>query len=949
MTWAVLNFNRGRTVRGKIYRMLGVLFALIVVGTALYTTFSQRALVEDLVQRQTTDLAQSYFDNINTLMLTGGMANREIPRNKLLSREEVLDARILRGKSVTKLYGQGSDYAAPVDELDRRGLAGETLRILRDTEQGRVLTVVEPLPASNDFRGTDCISCHVSAQGEILGAVRVDYSLEALDAKVNMDLLANVGINSTLMIIGLLVIGALFNRIVSKPLDELAQGMRSMAEGNADYSQRLAVETEDEIGRLAGHFNEAVGKFGQLIRDTQQQNEEATRIKVALDCVTTNVMVADRDNNIIYTNPAVQEMFSEAADDLRDSLPKFDPNQLLGQNIDAFHANPKHQHRLLEKLTSTYESQVEVGERTFRIIANPVVDEQGERLGTAVEWADLTAELKAAKEEELRLTEERRQAQENLRIRTALDNVTSPVMVADENYNVIYLNKQLQDMFSDAEEELRKVLPRFDASKLEGANMDIFHKDPSHQRRLLDRMSSTVSSQIEVSGLTLQVIANPVLDASGERLGTVVEWANLTEEVAVEKEIANIVNAAREGQLGERIPLHGKEGFFRQLGTGINDLVDVVENVFKDIAAAMEHMANGDLTQPIENEYLGTFGKVKTDVNTTIDNIEQVVAKLRESVDSIDTGTREISSGNTNLSSRTEQQASALQQTAASMEELTATVRNNAANSQQADQLANNASKLAEQGGAVVGKAVRAMSEINASSNQIADIIGVIDEIAFQTNLLALNASVEAARAGEQGRGFAVVATEVRNLASRAATSAKEIKELIQTSVSQVQIGTKLVDDSGETLQEIVTGVKKVNDVIAEISAASAEQSAGIDQINQAVTSMDESTQQNAALAEQTAAASASVTSKARELSQLVDFFKIKGSSAANAVAPASKGTPLGTRPSAAAAAPAMFADKAPATPKTSKTEATPPPTTSAPKAAPVVEPVFDDDEWEEF
>ncbi len=208
------------------------------------------------------------------------------------------------------------------------------------------------------------------------------------------------------------------------------------------------------------------------------------------------------------------------------------------------------------------------------------------------------------------------------------------------------------------------------------------------------------------------------------------------------------------------------------------------------------------------------------------------------------------------------------------MEELTSTVRNNADNAQQANQVATSARGMAEKGGEVVGRAVSAMQQINASSTKIAEIIGVIDEIAFQTNLLALNASVEAARAGEQGRGFAVVATEVRNLASRSADAAKEIKDLINDSVSKVHAGAELVNESGETLQEIVTGVKKVGDIVAEIAAASAEQASGIDQVNQAITTMDEMTQQNAALAEQTSAASVSLNDKAKQIEGTMSFFK---------------------------------------------------------------------------
>ena len=940
------------TVRGKIYRMLGVLFAVMLVCTAGYLAYSQRTLVNQLVEHQTTDLAESYFDNINTLMLTGGMANRDIPRKKVLAREAVLDARIIRGPAVTKLYGPGDENAQVRDDLDRRALAGERIELIEAGENGRVLKVLLPLPASKDFRGTDCIGCHVAPEGEVLGVVRVDYSLEAFDAAVNRDLLMNIGINSALMVLGLLIIGALFSRIVSQPLNQLVNTMRAVAEGRADWSQRLSLESNDEIGALANHFNTAIEKFGNLIDDTSRQKEEATRLKTALDCVSTNVMVADGDYNIIYANDAVQAMFRDAEADLHEMLPGFDANNLIGRNIDVFHVKPQHQRRLLDKLTDTYESQVTVGPRTFRIIANPVVDAKGQRLGIAVEWADLTAEMRAADEEAKRLEVERRHASENLRIRTALDNVTSSVMVADADYNIIYLNKALQKMFGDAQTELREVLPGFDSTRLLGSNMDQFHKDPSHQRRLLDGMTSTVSSEMEVAGLTLRVVANPVLDEQGDRLGTVVEWANRTAEVAVEREIDGIVAAARDGDLATRVSLEDKQGFFLKLASGINELVEVIENVFGDIADTMGAMADGDLTRPIERDYSGAFGKVKEDVNTTVRNIEKIVHELREATDAINTGAGEISSGNNNLSSRTEQQAAALEETAASMEQLTSTVRNNADNAQQANQLAGSASQLATRGGEVVSHAVSAMGEIDTASGKIAEIIGVIDEIAFQTNLLALNASVEAARAGEQGRGFAVVATEVRNLAGRSATAAKQIKELIQDSVGKVKAGSELVNQSGAMLGEIVTGVKKVGDIIAEIAAASAEQSSGIDQVNQAVTAMDEVTQQNAALAEETSAASASMSDKAREMEQLVGFFKISGT-------PPMSRAPLAPAKTVVASS-RSAADKssAPASRQTAKVAAARPPAPAKAKGKPApspkpqrakAPPVDDEEEWEEF
>ena len=265
----------------------------------------------------------------------------------------------------------------------------------------------------------------------------------------------------------------------------------------------------------------------------------------------------------------------------------------------------------------------------------------------------------------------------------------------------------------------------------------------------------------------------------------------------------------------------------------------------------------------------------------------------------VQTGAEEISKGNTNLSQRTEEQASSLEETASSMEEMTSTVKQTADNAGQANQLAMAARQQAEKGGAVVSAAVTAMGGINVASKKIADIIGVIDEIAFQTNLLALNAAVEAARAGEQGRGFAVVATEVRNLAGRSATAAKEIKALIQDSVARVDEGSKLVDESGRTLEEIVSAVKKVTDIVAEIAAASREQSSGIEQVNKAVMQMDESTQQNAALVEQATAASQAIVEQAQSLNGMIARYQVGEGSAQVPTRPAAEAAPPVERRSA--------------------------------------------------
>ena len=342
-------------------------------------------------------------------------------------------------------------------------------------------------------------------------------------------------------------------------------------------------------------------------------------------------------------------------------------------------------------------------------------------------------------------------------------------------------------------------------------------------------------------------------------------------------EIQQIVeNAAARGDFSVKMDMNGKRGYTKTLSELLNQLSDVTDTGLRDIMRVANALAQGDLTQNIDKNYPGLFGQTRDGVNATVENLKKLVGEIKIAVESINTGAQEIAMGNTDLSQRTEEQAASLEETASSMEELTSTVKANADNARQANQLSINASDIASQGGAVVSQVVGTMTSINDSSRKIVDIISVIDGIAFQTNILALNAAVEAARAGEQGRGFAVVAAEVRNLAQRSAAAAKEIKTLIGDSVDKVENGSRLVKQAGETMEDIVTSIHLVTNIMAEISSASDEQSAGIDQVNQAITQMDEVTQHNAALVEQAAAAAESLEEQAQNLSQSVSIFKLE-------------------------------------------------------------------------
>ncbi len=604
-----------------------------------------------------------------------------------------------------------------------------------------------------------------------------------------------------------LILGSAIVRSVTQPLQRAVDAARAVAAGD------LAFNTEDgsrdEAGRLLSSLSTMQSNLRERIEREALISAETGRIKQALDVCSTNVMIADVDLNIIYMNRSVTQMMQGNEAELKKALPSFNARQLIGANIDGFHKNPGHQRSMLAKLQSEYKTQIKVSSLDFGLIANPIIDSAGKRLGTVVEWRDVTQEL-AARERELALSAE------TARVKQALDICSTNVMIADPDGTVIYNNVSAAQMMQRNETELRKALPAFDARRIVGSNFDQFHRNPSHQRNLLGGLKGEYKTEIKVSNLTFSLIANPINDANGVRLGTVVEWRDRTGEVAAEIEVGAMVDAANGGDFVNRIDLEGKDPFFRMLGEKFNSLVETVSNTIREV---------------------------------------------RVSADQLGGASDQVSQTSQSLSHSASQQAASVEETTAQLQEMAASVKQNSDSANITDGMATKAAREAMEGGQAVGQTVDAMK-------QIATKISIIDDIAYQTNLLALNAAIEAARAGEHGKGFAVVAAEVRKLAERSQVAAQEIGTLASNSV-------KLAEKAGTLLTNMVPSIQKTSELVQEISAASSEQSQGVSQINSAMNHLSTATQQTASASEQLSATAEELSAQAAQLQEQMAFFRL--------------------------------------------------------------------------
>ena len=566
-----------------------------------------------------------------------------------------------------------------------------------------------------------------------------------------------------------------------------------------------------------------------------RQMEQFQRLSLSIDGLDGIVLVADANDRIVHVNGKGQRFLVTNAEAILREMPGFNPHELTGTDVNALHVKAGAEFGRVGAADSPRQTRFDLGGRTYAVATHPLVGAGNERLGTVVQWTDQSQDtMLGVQVAQMAAGVERGDL--SIRIREQGKTGHHATLARDLNL--------LAEAVSKFAREVTTVIQ--------------FAAQGDASRRL--DAESSVGAVKEIAEAV-----NAMMGGRGSSAGTA---------GPVGEEVSAVLAAARKGDLSKRLPAGPKNASSPQLADGLNGVLDGMATLVRDTQAVIAAARAGDLTVrvPLQGK-AGAYAELSGDLNALLDSLTTVIGEISAAAESVRTGAEDIASGNGMLSSRTEQQASSLEETASVMEEMTATVKQSADNAAQANQLAAAARDRAVKGGKIAASAVSAVKDINDASRRIADIIGVIDEIAFQTNLLALNAAVEAARAGEQGRGFAVVASEVRNLAGRSATAAKEIKTLINDSVSKVEEGSRLVNESGRALEEIDVAVSKVSAVMAEIAASSQEQASGIEQVNRAVTQMDQTTQQNTDLVAQAAAASKAIVEQSQQLADVVSRF----------------------------------------------------------------------------
>jgi methyl-accepting chemotaxis protein len=465
-------------------------------------------------------------------------------------------------------------------------------------------------------------------------------------------------------------------------------------------------------------------------------------------------------------------------------------------------------------------------------------------------------------------------ARESAMLTTAMNAASTNLMVADNDFNIVSINKSLAEMFTRNEATLKTALPNFEAKKMVGSNMDIFHQNPAHQRTMVASLTSAHAGHIKIAGLYLDLTVVPVFN-NGQKQGYIVEWRDVTAQCDIQAQLAQAISDANDGILSNKIDTNGHTGFYLTVGKGINAMLASLHDFAAKTVFNIGEIASNRLSGKLDGNYEGTYLIAQYAVNVALRGLNEMVAQVQFSANAVNGSMRQLSAGVNDFSDQVQQQAAAIEQTSAAAQQMLSSVQQNMETIKHANVIAHDVSGQVTAGAKTMDQALVAMKAVETSGQKIGEIVGLIDSIAFQTNLLALNAAVEAARAGEHGRGFAVVAAEVRALAGKSAEAAKDIKGLIDSSVQQINAGSYLTQEAGRELQKITTSVNEVSHIISHITNSSLEQEKAIQEVTKAMSVMDSVAQQGAALVEQTAASAEDVSGNMNELNKLVAQFQL--------------------------------------------------------------------------
>lgn len=628
------------------------------------------------------------------------------------------------------------------------------------------------------------------------------------------------------------------------------------------------------VPRLDGD-SEPVGAIATLVQEAAVDSSlvsQASQLKSALEGSATPTILIDRDFLITYLNPASNRLFERNLDVFKQAFRGFSVDDLVGTCIDVFHKNPQHQRKLLsDPRNLPYSADIQVGHLTFELNVSAMVDQNGEYIGNALEWANVT---------EARENSSRARALESM-----IEGAATNLMMCDMDLCITYCNPAVVSLLARYQGELRKEFANFDANNLIGRKIDDFHVNPAHQRKILTNASNLpYKAEIKVGPLEFGLNATGLFDGNGKQIGAAVEWIDYNDRSKYRDEVNDLIEACMAGDLQTRGNVTQLSGVYQPMMEGINNIIDAIVAPISELRDKLGEVSDGDLTSYITGNYKGDHAALKDSLNGTLDSLNDILSQVKIVAEQVNTGARQVSDAAQSLSQGATEQAAALEEITASMTEMASQTKQNAENATQANQLAIQSRKSAQNGNQQMGEMLESMKGIDASSKNISKIIKVIDEIAFQTNLLALNAAVEAARAGVHGKGFAVVAEEVRNLAARSANAAKETTVMIEESIKKVNQGTEIASRTAGALDEISDSITKVTDLVAEIAAASNEQAQGISQVNKALGQMEQVTQQNTANAEESAAASQELSSQSDNLQEMMTRFKVREKRAASNV-----------------------------------------------------------------